>query len=192
MSVSFQDRSVAKVTVSERYRFQRFIKTERGTLRGYVWIVLLCITLFLQSKVMIFGVRPEFLSVPVFIFGMRTKDELRSTIFGAICGAFEDILSGFWGPNILSKALIGYLSANILGGFFVWSPILGVAGLFFITAIDALLGLFVAALKDSPVPVSLWVIYTIFIQALINSPLGIFAGETEFKETLSKRTGIKV
>jgi hypothetical protein len=190
--VLFQDRGMAKVTVSERYKFQRLIKTERGTLRWYVWLFLLFIALFLQSKVMVFGIRPEFLSVPVFIFGMRTKDDLRSTIFGATCGFFEDILSGFWGPNIMSKALIGYLSANILGGFFVWSPILGVAGLFFITAIDALLGIFIAALKDSPVPVSVWVIYTIFMQSLINSPLGIFAGETEFKEAVSKRTGIKV
>lgn len=170
MLVSFQDRI-------EKHRFQQLIKTERGTLRSYVWVVLVGLALFLQSKILFFGVPPEFLSAIVFIFGMRTRNDFKATIFGAICGFLEDVLSGFWGPNIMSKVLIGYLSANILGGFFVWSPILGVVGMFFITALDALLGIFVATLKDSPVPVSGWVIYTIFMQALINSPLGIFAGE---------------
>ena len=146
----------------------------------YIWLLLLVTALFLQSRVSIFGVRPELLSALVFIYGMRTRDDLKATLFGAFAGIVEDSLSNFWGPNILSKALAGYLSANILGGFFVWSPLLGITGIFFITALEGLLGLLVSAIKDAPVPVSTWVIYTLFMQSLINAPLGLLAGEDKF------------
>lgn len=152
--------------------------SEKGSFKWYIWIILLFAALFLQSKLLVFGIKPEFLSAIVFIFGMRTKEEFKTAGFGAFAGLVEDIFSDFWGPNIISKCLIGYLSANILGGFFVWSPLLGIIGIFFITLIDSFLTILVMALKDVPIPISGWVIYTIFIQALINAPLGYFAGES--------------
>jgi len=151
-----------------------------------LWFIDLIIAVFLQLKIVILKVQPEFLTAVVFLFGMRTRDDLRATIFGAITGLVEDSLSGFWGPNIISKALVGYLSANILGGFFVWSPILGVMGLFFFTVLDGLLEILVSGLKDMPVPVSGWILYTIFIQALVNAPIGVFAGENFRKHSRSK------
>ncbi|MFN3740361.1 MAG: hypothetical protein ACK4TF_06785 [Thermodesulfovibrionales bacterium] len=163
---------MAKVTI--------MVRSGKGYFKWYIWIILLFIALFLQSKLVVFGIKPEFLSALVFIFGMRTKEELKAAGFGAFAGLVEDIFSDFWGPNMVSKCLIGYLSANILGGFFVWSPLLGIIGIFFITLIDSFLAILVMALKDVPIPISGWVIYTIFIQALINVPLGYFAGESKF------------
>lgn len=157
------------------------IKGEKGNFKWYIWIFLLFFAIFIQSKITLFGIRPEFLTALVFVFGMRIKDEFRAAAFGGFAGALEDILSGFWGPNIIAKSLAGYLSANILGGFFVWSPVLGIIGVFFMTVIDGLLVILVMALKDSPVPVSGWALWTLFIQSFLNAPLGYFGGESSYK-----------
>lgn len=154
------------------------MKGERDKFPLYIWLFLLFFAIFIQSKFTIFGIRPEFLTALVFVFGMRTKDELKAVAFGGLGGVIEDILSGFWGPNMVSKSFIGYLSANILGGFFVWSPLLGIIGVFFMTVIDGLLVILIMAVKDSPVPVSGWVLWTLFIQSLLNAPLGYLGGES--------------
>lgn len=145
----------------------------------YKWVILLIVTLVLQSRCMFLGVRPEFLSALIFIYAMRKGDDLKAAGFGAFAGFLEDVLSGAWGPNMVSKTLVGFLSANILGGFFVWSPILGIVGIFVMTVIDSIIGILVAALKDQPVSVSTWIMYTIVIQALINAPFGYLAGSSE-------------
>lgn len=165
----------------KKAKLRKWCLTERGSFRWYIWLCLLIIALYLQSRIFVLGVRPEFLSALVFIYGMRVRDDLKATLFGAVVGIVEDSLSNFWGPNMLSKALTGYLSANILGGFFVWSPVLGMTGMFFITALGGLLSILVSAIKDAPVPVSTWIIYVLFMQSLINAPLGLLAGEDKFR-----------
>ncbi len=153
------------------------------------WLCLLVLAIYLEGKILILGVKPEFLTALVFIFGMRKRDDLKAACFGAVVGFIEDILSGFWGANMISKTLIGYLSANILGGFFVWSPILGIIGIFFMTLLDSLFVLLVMGLKDQPVHLSGWVIYTIIGQSLINAPLGYFAGPVS--SPLKRRTALR-
>ncbi|MCX7794439.1 MAG: hypothetical protein N2257_08590 [Thermodesulfovibrionales bacterium] len=157
------------------------IKDERGSFHWYVWIFLLFFAIFIQSKFSLFGTRPELVTALVFLFGMRTKDEFKAAAFGGLGGLIEDVLSGFWGPNMVSKSLTGYLSANIIGGFFVWSPVLGIIGVFFMTIIDGLIVLLVMALKDNPVPVSGWVLWTLFVQSSLNAPLGYFGGGSEYR-----------
>ncbi len=143
------------------------------------WVLSVILVLFIQSRFIILGIKPELSIVIVFIYGMRTRDENRSTLFGFITGIIEDSLSGVWGPNILSKTITGFVSANIIGGYFVWSPLLGIIGLFFVTIVESFINILVLSLKGEIISSSLWIAYTILLQAIINAPLGYFAGKEE-------------
>ncbi len=143
------------------------------------WVLSVILVLFIQSRFIILGIKPELSIVIVFIYGMRTRDENRSTLFGFITGIIEDSLSGVWGPNILSKTITGFVSANIIGGYFVWSPILGIIGLFFVTIVESFINILVLSLKAEIISSSIWIAYTILIQAIINAPLGYLAGKEE-------------
>ncbi len=143
------------------------------------WVLLVIIVLFIQSRFYIIRIKPEFLIVIVFIYGMRIRNENKSTFFGFITGIIEDSLSGVWGPNTLSKAITGFISANIIGGYFVWSPLLGIIGLFFVTIVESFINILVLSLKGEIISSSLWIAYTILLQAIINAPLGYFAGKEE-------------
>lgn len=143
------------------------------------WILLSVLVLFIQSRMFILGIKPELSVIIVFIYGMRIRNENRATIFGFITGLIEDSLSGVWGPNMISKSVVGFISANIIGGFFVWTPLLGVTGLFFITVLDSFINTLVLSLKMEMLPSSLWMAYTVLLQAFLNAPLGYLAGKEE-------------
>lgn len=67
-----------------------------------------------------------------------SRAEYVATAFGMFCGLFEDLLSGgLVGPGMLSKALIGFVSAVLFSDvLFRWTPVFGGLAMMVFTVLD--------------------------------------------------------
>ena len=139
-----------------------------------LWIVITALTFVVQGSISIFDVTPNFTALLAFYAGIR-KGAVKGMFLGAIVGVIEDNLSSpLLGPDLLSKGLVGYLSASIYGKLFVWTPVLGMISVFVLTALDSSVVLVSHSLFDK-MPLDLGAAaFVILIQSLLNAPFGLF------------------
>jgi hypothetical protein len=152
-----------------------------------VWALAALFVLLLQPKISIFGMSTNLTIVLVYVFSARTlaavpsgssftnvSAEIRAASFGAFIGLFEDMISGVMpGVNMMSKGLLGLLSVVIFRDLISqWTPAIGAVVLFILTIIDGTVIVTVSQLvMDRDVSESAAALM-IFVQALINLPLG--------------------
>lgn len=137
--------------------------------------IVVFLAFLLQGKVSLLSVQPNLTAVLAYYAGI-TYGEHRGTAAGLLIGAIEDSLaSPLLGPNMLSKGLVAFLSSFFIsGGFFVWTPLLGILGICLLTLIDNSVVFFSLSIFDR-LPASLSsAIFISVMQALLNSFAGIF------------------
>ncbi len=139
-----------------------------------LWTGIILFTFFIEERISIFHVAPNFAALLVYYAGIR-KGELEGLFLGSIVGAVEDSLSGtFLGPNLLSKGIIGYFSSFMSGSFFRWTPLLGAIGIGVLTMVDNTFVFTTRSFFDRMPTGFKAAAFKIVIQSLINIPLGLF------------------
>jgi rod shape-determining protein MreD len=139
-----------------------------------LWIVLVFLTVLIQASISLFDITPNLTVVLAFYAGIKYGD-IKGMFIGAFIGIIEDSLSGtLLGPNLLSKALVGYTSSFLYRRFFMWTPLLGMISLSLFTFADSF-AVFILRSIFNRMPAGAGAAFMIIlIQSLINAPLGLF------------------
>ena len=137
-----------------------------------LWALIIFFVFLAQGSISLFDVTPDFTVLLVCYVGVK-RGEVKGMSFGALIGILEDSLSGaFLGPHLLSKGLIGYLSALLYSRFFIWTPLLGIISMSVLTLADGLMVFMLRSIFDR-MPGSLGAaLLIIALQALLNAPFG--------------------
>jgi rod shape-determining protein MreD len=148
-----------------------------------LWIVIILFTFFIEERISIFHVSPNFTVLLVYYVGIR-KGGTEGLFLGSIIGAIQDsISSAFLGPNLLSKGIVGYFSSFMSGSFFRWTPLLGAIGIGVLTIVDDTVVFATRSFFDR-MPTSIKAAaFKIIIQSLINVPLGLFLRPKNIQKT---------
>lgn len=139
------------------------------------WAILIFLSFILQGRVSILGVPPNLTALLVYYAGVK-YGQTKGLLTGVLIGALEDnISSPILGPNLLAKATIGYFSSLfITGGFFRWTPVLGIFALFLLTLLDNSIVFISRSLFDK-IPAELTsALFVSIMQSILNAPAGIF------------------
>ena len=141
--------------------------------RALFWGIIF-LALLLESRISVFGTSPNLTAVIAYYFGLK-NGETKGILFGSLIGLLEDGLSGnILGPNLLGKGLVGFFASFMSGSFFRWTPLLGMIGIFFLTALDGIT-VFLSRTVFELMPTSMLnATLKIIAAAIINSFLGIF------------------
>jgi rod shape-determining protein MreD len=103
-----------------------------------VYLAAAFLAIVMQAKLFA-GVKPDIVLVLVCLYSIRNRGT-KGIMFGALTGMIIDSAGGFiLGPNMLSKAFAGYLSASVREKFFDWNFSLNTALVFILSVIDNLL-----------------------------------------------------
>jgi rod shape-determining protein MreD len=143
--------------------------------RYLFWTAAIFFALLLQGRVSLLGVVPNLTILVVYYSGIR-YGENRGLLTGILIGYLEDSLSySIIGPNLLSKAMIGFFSAFFVsGGLFRWTTVFGIVAVSGLTMADNMTVFLVRTIFDK-MPVNFSNVLSISVmQALINGPAGIF------------------
>lgn len=140
-----------------------------------VWISIVLAAFVLQTTVSFLGVSPNITVLLAYYLGIR-HGEVRGMFAGMIIGIAEDSIAlSLIGPHMLSKAAIGFLSSRLIsGGFFRWTPLLGLFSIIAFTAIDNSLVFFSKTLFERLPADPSGAVYITIMQALLNAVAGIF------------------
>ncbi len=148
-----------------------------------LWIVIILFTFFIEERISIFHVAPNFTVLLVYYVGIR-KGGTEGLFFGSIIGAIQDsISSAFLGPNLLSKGIVGYFSSFMSGSFFRWTPLLGAIGIGVLTIVDDTVVFATRSFFDRMPTGIKAAAFKIIIQSLINVPLGLFLRPKNIQKT---------
>jgi rod shape-determining protein MreD len=139
-----------------------------------LWAVIIILTVLLQGSISFIHIKLNLTVVLVCYVGMK-RGEIPGMFFGALIGLIEDSLSGvLFGPNILSKGLIGYLSSSLYRKLFIWTPLIGAINIFSLTFLDSVLIFILRSIFDKiPIDISS-ALFIIMVRSLVNAPAGIF------------------
>ncbi len=90
-----------------------------------------------QGSIRAFGTIPDITILMVYAYGIR-NGELPGMTFGAAAGLLLDISSGnLIGPNLLGKAIAGFISGSLRRRVFQWNMLLNFILITAITAVDS-------------------------------------------------------
>ena len=143
------------------------------------WAIAVFVAFLLQSKVSLLSVTPNFTVLLVYYAGIR-YGENKGFMTGLLIGAIEDSLSSpILGPNMLGKGLAGFFSSFFIsGGFFVWTPLLGILGVGILTLLDNF-AVFSSLTVFSRMPTGpSSALFISIMQALLNASFGLFIRPT--------------
>jgi rod shape-determining protein MreD len=148
-----------------------------------LWIVIILFTFFIEERISIFHVAPNFTALLVYYVGIR-KGGTEGLFLGSIIGTIQDSLSSaLLGPNLLSKGIVGYFSSFMSGSFFRWTPLLGAIGIGVLTIVDDTI-VFVTRSFFDRMPTGIKAAaFKIIIQSLINVPIGLFLRPKNIQKT---------
>ena len=150
-------------------------------LRCFVWLFSLILTLVIQSSFTIYNTSLNLTVLFAYYAGVKGK-EIIGLFIGAMVGFLEDNLSGsLAGINMLSKGLIGYMSAFVYNKYFIWTPLFGVVIVVLFTLIDGLLIYTLNSLFNKT-PADLSVAFVVIIvQGILNAIFGYFIKPVDMK-----------
>lgn len=140
-----------------------------------LFILVIFLSFLLESRISIFGAQPNLTAAVVYYFGLK-NGATKGLLFGAMIGIIGDGISGgILGPGMLGKGFVGFFSSFMSGGsFFRWTPLLGMIGIFFLTAFDGIIVFFSRAIFEH-MPTSITSAISIaLISAELNSFFGVF------------------
>lgn len=148
-----------------------------------LWIGITLFIFFIEQRISVFHVSPNFITVLVYYAGI-TKGGLGGLFLGSIIGFIDDSLSGnLLGPNLLSKGMVGYFASFMSGSFFRWTPLLGAIGIGVLTIIDNTIVFITRSFFDQMPTTIKSAAFIIFIQSVINIPLGLFIRPKNIQKT---------
>ena len=137
--------------------------------------VVVIIAFVLQAKISVLSITPNLTVMLAYYAGMK-YGETRGMAAGLVIGGIEDSLSSsIIGPNMMGKALAGFFSSFFLsGGFFIWTPLLGILGVFLLTMVDnAVVYLTLGMFDRFPTSPSAAMLTSV-LQSLLNATAGMF------------------
>jgi rod shape-determining protein MreD len=143
--------------------------------RYLLWPAAIFLVFLLQGRTSLLGVIPNLTVLLVYYAGIR-YGENRGLMAGVLIGYLEDSLSySIIGPNLLSKAVIGYFSAFfVTGGFFRWTIMFGIVAVSAMILADNTMVFLLRTIFDKmPLSFSDFLFITI-MQAVMSGPAGIF------------------
>ena len=144
-------------------------------MRYLFWVAAIFLAFLLQGRTSLLGVIPNLTVLLVYYAGIR-YGETRGLMAGILIGYLEDSLSySIIGPNLLSKAVIGFFSAFfITGGLFRWTIMLGIVAVSALTVADNMMVFLLRTIFDKmPLGFSHFLFISV-MQALMNGSAGIF------------------
>jgi rod shape-determining protein MreD len=148
-----------------------------------LWIGITLFIFFIEDRISVVHVSPNFITVLVYYAGI-TKGGLGGLFLGSIIGFIDDSLSGnLLGPNLLSKGMVGYFASFMSGSFFRWTPLLGAIGIGVLTIIDNTIVFITRSFFDQMPTTMKSAAFIIFIQSIINIPLGLFIRPKNIQKT---------
>jgi rod shape-determining protein MreD len=139
-----------------------------------LWGIITFLTFGIQGAISFFDITPNFTVILACYAGIR-GGEGKGLFLGSLIGILEDSLSGtLLGPHLLSKGIIGYLSASLYSKFFIWTPVLGVISVVVLTIADSSI-VYTSRSVFGTMPSGVGsAAFVIAMQSLFNAPLGIF------------------
>jgi len=139
------------------------------------WALLIFLSFFLQSRISVLGVSPDLTVLLVYYAGIK-YGETRGLLSGVLIGALEDGLSSFIiGPNLLGKGMIGFSAAFFVsGGFFRWTPLLGMIAVSFFTVFDNAVVFLSRTMFDKMPAAPSSALFITVMQSVMNALAGIF------------------
>jgi len=139
-----------------------------------LWILLVFLTVVIQASISIFDITPNLTVVLAFYAGIRYGD-IKGIFIGSCIGIIEDSLVGtLLGPNLLSKALVGYAASFLYNRFFMWTPLLGMISISLFTFTDSFMVFGLRSIFNRMPAGAGAAFLIIIIQALFNAPFGLF------------------
>lgn len=143
-------------------------------MRYLLWVIAVFFSFFLQARISVLDISPDLTVLIVFYIGIR-HGETRGLFAGILIGAIEDSLSySFLGPNMLSKGVVGFVSAFFIsGGIFRWTNLLGIIAVFMLTFVDNALVFISKGIFDKMPAAPSAALFAAVMQSLLNAPAGI-------------------
>lgn len=140
-----------------------------------LWPAVFFLALLIQGRLSILGVAPNLIALLAYFAGIR-HGETKGLLAGTCMGALQDSLAmPLIGPHMLGSGMVGFLSSSLIsGGFFRWTPLLGVVALCALSAVEGAAVFFSLSIFDQMPSDPGSAILTICLQALLNAPAGIF------------------
>lgn len=139
------------------------------------FIFLVALAFVVESKFRALGmVKLDLTVIFVYFIGLR-YGPTKGLVFGASVGMVADGLAGgILGPNLLGKAVAGYLSSFLKSGMFMWTPLFGFISLMVITILAGAVAFFSANIFAQPPTEMSNALVIMFWQGAINSVAGLF------------------
>lgn len=138
------------------------------------FIIIIFAAFLLESRITIFGAPPNLTLAIVYYYGFM-KGETKGLLFGSLIGLIADSLVGsIIGPNLLSKGIVGFLSAFIPSIFLRWTNILGMISISLMTMLDGIIAFSSRSLFQTMPTTIPKAMFIILIAAIINSFIGLF------------------
>ncbi|MBI5026106.1 MAG: rod shape-determining protein MreD [Nitrospirae bacterium] len=105
--------------------------------KTFFWALVALFAIAVQS-VMLSGPKPDLVLIIVCFYALR-KGQLHGMLFGGGTGLVLDAISGFIiGPQLLSKAIAGFLFISLKEKFFNWGILLNTLAILLIFILDSL------------------------------------------------------
>ena len=143
-------------------------------MKYFLWAVLIIFSFVLQARLSIIGVSPDLSLLLVYYAGIK-YGEKKGMLTGVLIGALEDSMSlSIFGPNLLSKGIIGFFSALfVTGSLFRWTPTLGLIAVLSLTFLDNSIVFLSLSLFDK-VPAAISnALFIAILQSILNAPVGM-------------------
>ena len=144
-------------------------------MRYLVWAAAVLLAFVVDAKVSVLAIAPNLTALLAYYAGIM-YGETKGLVAGLIIGGIEDTLSSsIIGPNMLGKGLVGLCSSFFLsGGFFVWTPLLGILGVALLTLIDSFAAYLSLGIFDTLPTNPSTALLTTIMQSLLNAAAGMF------------------
>ena len=144
-------------------------------MRYLVWAAAVLLAFVVDAKVSVLAIAPNLTALLAYYAGIM-YGETKGLVAGLIIGGIEDTLSSsIIGPNMLGKGLVGLCSSFFLsGGFFVWTPLLGILGVALLTLIDNCAAYLSLGIFDTLPTNPSTALLTTIMQSLLNAAAGMF------------------
>jgi rod shape-determining protein MreD len=108
-------------------------------MKTFSFYVLLAFLLLSVQATVFSGVKPDFILVLVCFYSLK-HGQMKGMIYGAFAGFLIDSASGIiFGPNMLSKFLIGFMISSIRQKLFQWNIIVSASIIAIFSLMDILL-----------------------------------------------------
>lgn len=141
----------------------------------FLFFLFLALAFVLEARVRMANLPLDLAVLFAYFAGLRLGPA-RGILYGSGIGLLSDVFAGnILGPNIMGKCAVGYLSSFLKEGWlFTWTPVLGLIGVFFLTALDGFIAFIAASIFSEPPTAASDAAMVILWQAGVNSIFGLF------------------